>query len=72
MKIQGNIDKLLLNATAVSDFKKALRKKQTMQLSENGAQKTNRYIRHVGVNRNQKYHSKYSLTFDDLHQNALP
>ena len=25
-----------------------------------------------GVNRSQKSHYKYSLTFDNLHQNALP
>ena len=27
--------------------------------------------RHVVVNINHKCHAKYSLTFDDLHQNAL-
>ena len=29
--IHGTLDKLLLNVTAVSDFKKTLRRKQTMQ-----------------------------------------
>jgi hypothetical protein len=34
--------------------------------------KPNRYPSCSGVNGSQKSHYKSSLTFDDLHQNALP
>jgi hypothetical protein len=73
--IHGTLNKLLLNATAVSDLKNTLWKKKTMQKSEYGAQspkRLTRYPQYCVVNISQKLHYKYSLTFDDLHQNALP
>ena len=36
------------------------------------SEKLSQISHHVVVNINHKLHAKYSLTFDDLHQNALP
>ena len=48
-----------------------IKKKANHAIIREGAQKINQMTRHVGVNRYEKEKSKYSLTFDDLHQNAL-
>ena len=61
----------VLNATAVSDFKKTLLKKQTCNNLRLGSEQSSQNSRHVVVNINHKLHAKYSPTFDDLHQNAL-
>ena len=49
--MHGKIDKLLLNATAVSDFKKALRRKHTLRLCQvsSSHRKTSIFQRRRGV-----------------------
>ena len=54
----GNIDIPLINATAVSDFEKANHAIIRVQPS--------------AMLESTEITFKYSLTFDDLHQNALP
>ena len=66
----GNIDIALLNTTAVSDFKKTLRKSKPCNNLRRRSEQSSQNGRHVVVNINHKLHAKYSLTFD-LHQNAL-
>ena len=69
--MHGILDPLLLNATVVSDFKKST-PCNNLSTAIRQQNKPNRYPPCCGVIRSQKKPDKYSLTFDDHHQNALP
>ena len=74
--MHGILDPLFLNATAVSDFFLNFNGKSTPCNNPSTAlghkNKPYRYPPCCGVSKSQKQRYKYSLTFDDLHQNVLP
>ena len=68
--MHGIIDELLLNATAVSDFKPHLC--DYVRSAPRHRKTYSHFPKKERCHKSQKLHDKYSLTLDDLQQNALP